>query len=325
MSTAPFFIIGSGRSGTTLLRMILASHSQLTIPPETWYLLRLGELLDVRRRLTPDEVDRVVQIMTNHYRWPDMNFAVSDFRREVAELDAPHVHDIVEVVYQKHLDREHKHRWGDKTPGYIEIVPQLASLFPGAKFIHFVRDGRDVAKSFQALQWSGRWLHDNTREWVEAMDYNERWVHSELSAQIFQARYEDLVLDTEKTVREICKFLGEQFEPGMLSWAEKVDDLLPAREVGIHEKLKQTPDATFICRWKKEMSNRELLVSEAFMGRHLEALGYERKFRNLAWTPILGLTRWYCLRVMPLFGLPLKVVRVFIKGMNRQHGARGQN
>ena len=303
--------------------MILASHSRLSIPPETWYLLRLGELLNVGRRLTPDEVDQVIQIMTNHYRWPDMNFDVSEFQREVSELEAPYLRDIVELVYKKHLNREHKHRWGDKTPGYIEIVPQLASLFPGAKFIHFIRDGRDVAKSFQSLQWAGRWLHDNTREWVEAMDYNERWIHSELSAQIFQARYEDLALDTEKTVREICKFLGEEFEPRMLSWREKVDHLMPAREVHIHEKLKQTPDSTFIFRWKRDMSTRELLVSEAFMGKHLEALGYERRFRNPAWAPIFGLTRWYCLRVLPLLGLPFKVVRIFFKRINHQRGARG--
>src|SRR5580698_523448 len=102
--------------------------------------------------------------MTSHYRWPDLNFEVSEFRRQVADLETPYLQDVVELVYQNHLNREHKQRWGDKTPGYIEIVPQLAGLFPGAKFIHFVRDGRDVAKSFQSLRWAGRWLHDNTRE-----------------------------------------------------------------------------------------------------------------------------------------------------------------
>ena len=235
---------------------------------------------------------------------------------------------MVELVYLKHLTKERKHRWGDKTPGYIEIVPQLASLFPGAKFIHFIRDGRDVAKSFQALRWSGRWLHDNTREWVEAMDYNERWNRTALSKQIFQARYEDLVLDTEKTVREICEFLGEEFEPGMLSWREKVDDLMPAREAHIHQSLKQTPDSTFIFRWKQEMSVRELLVSEAFIGKRLEALGYERRFRSSARVPILGLTRWYCQRVLPLLSLPLKAARFVGEKLKwqlkqeRQHGAR---
>jgi hypothetical protein len=325
VTTAPFFIIGSGRSGTTLLRMILASHSRLSIPPETWYLLRLGELLDIRRPLTPDEIVRVTQIMTDHYRWADMNFDASDFRRQVADLGTPYLRDVVELVYQNHLHVEHKSRWGDKTPGYIEIAPQLAALFPGAKFVHFVRDGRDVAKSFQSLRWAGRWLHDNTREWVEAMDYNQRWIHSTLSGQIFQARYEDLVLDTERTIREICKFLGEEFEPGMLSWQEKVDGLMPAREVKIHEKLKHIPDSTFIFRWKREMSIREMLVSEAFMGNHLGALGYELRFRNPGWAPILGLTRWYCLSVLPLLGLPLKAARIFMKRIIRQHGARGQN
>jgi len=260
--------------------------------------------------------------MTGHYRWPDMSYDVSEFRREVAELQKPYLREIVELVYRKHLNREHKHRWGDKTPGYIAIVPQLANLFPGAKFIHFTRDGRDVAKSFQALRWSGRWLHDNSREWIEAMDYNERWNQSAFSKQIFQARYEDLVLDTEKTTREICKFLGEEFEPGMLSWKERVDDLMPAREVHIHKNLKQTPDSTFIFRWKKEMTIREVLVSEAFMGKQLEALGYERRLRHSAWAPIFGLTRWYCRSILPILGLPLKVVRYFRNRLER-HSQQG--
>jgi len=309
VGTAPFFIVGSGRSGTTLLRIILASHSRLSIPPETWYLNRLQEFLDLNRPLLPEEVDRAVQTMTSHYRWPDMDIDADEFRRAVSQIRAPYLRDVVEIVYREHLARDHKVRWGDKTPGYIELLPQLANIFPDSKFIHFIRDGRDVAKSFQTQQWYGPWLHENTREWTEAMEYYERWNRTDLSSRIYQARYEDLVLDTEKTIRDICNFLGEQFEPEMLSWQKKVDNLVPAREAHIHQTLKQAPDASFVSRWKRQMTLREIFIAEAFMGRHLKSLGYELKFSNAAWSPVFAITRWYCHKVWPRLSLPAKAFR----------------
>ncbi|HEX3754219.1 MAG TPA: sulfotransferase [Rhizomicrobium sp.] len=309
MNNAPFFIVGSGRSGSTWLRMMLASHSRLAIPPETWFLNRMPDLLELGRPLTSKEAERALDIMTGHYRWPDFQIDASAFRRQVAQLARPHLREIVELVYAKHVERDGKRRWGDKTPGYIALAPQLVRLFPGAKFIHLFRDGRDVAKSFQSKRWNGRWLHDNTQEWNEAMDFNLRWSRTELAKHFLQVRYEDLVLDTEATMRRICDFLEEQFEPAMLTWQEKVDDLVPGREAAIHERLKDIPSATDTYRWKREMTAREILVSEAFMGRHLRAHGYELHFSSPAWNPLLFLTRWYCLRALPALGLCLRTLR----------------
>jgi len=312
----PFFIIGSGRSGTTLLRMILASHSRISVPPETWYLLRMGELLDADRPLTRDEANRVVKIMTGHYRWPDMKIDAGSFAAKVADLNKPYLRDIVELVYLEHLKREGKQRWGDKTPGYFEIVPQLTKLFPGAKFIHFTRDGRDVAKSFQALRWSGSRLHDNAKEWLDAMNANAKWQKSEFAPQIFQARYEDLVLNTEETTRRLCAFLGEEFEPQMLAWQDNVDNLMPAREAHIHRSLKESPDAKFIFRWKTEMTTREMLISEAFMGKHLATLGYERRFNSPSWQPVFAAVRMYCRAILPIVDFPQRAVRLVAEKMS---------
>lgn len=305
----PFFIVGCGRSGSTLLRMMLASHSRLAIPPETWYLIPLVEQLSTDRPLATDEIERAVSIMTSHYRWPDLNLDAADLRRSVAELRQPSLRDVVEVVYQRHLQAEGKVRWGDKTPVYISIVPQLAKMFPGARFIHLVRDGRDVAKSFQAQGWPSRWLHEGTGEWVAALDSTERWMASALREQILEVRYEDLVLDTETTLRETCRFLDEQFEPQMLSWEEKVDEQVPSRERHIHTKLKRKADATDVARWKREMTAREVLVAEAFMGAHLARARYERRFAGRLWTPIFALTRVYCLWALPAVGFSFRALR----------------
>jgi len=289
--------------------VILASHSRITIPPETWFLLPLLRRLRTDQPLDVAQVEFAVKTITGHYRWPDMMMSEADFRRRVRELERPFLRDIVQIIYQTHMERDHKPRWGDKTPGYIEVVPQLMELFPGARFIHLVRDGRDVAKSFQQRGWYGPWLHENTREWNEALAYRERWNHVEAKNSILDVRYEDLVLDTERTVRGICDFLGEQFEPQMLAWQGRVEDLVPARELVIHDKLGRPPAAADVERWRHEMTVRELFVSEAFLGRHLVFAGYEPYFINPLWTPLFQLTRWSCVGMEKVTSFPLKTLR----------------
>ena len=123
-NSAPFFIVGSGRCGSTLLRIMLASHSRLGIPPETWFLIPLVHRFGIDRSLRGDEVERAVSIITGDYRWPDMKIDVHEFRREVGRLNGIFVRDLAEIVYRQHLNTEGKPRWGDKTPVYIEILPE---------------------------------------------------------------------------------------------------------------------------------------------------------------------------------------------------------
>jgi len=322
-TSAPFFIVGSGRCGSTLLRMMLASHSRLTVPPETWFLIPLVKRLSIDRSLSADEIECAVSIMTGDYRWPDMKLDAQEFRRDVSQLTEPYVRDVVEVVYRRHIEAEGKARWGDKTPVYIEILPELARMYPGSRFIHLVRDGRDVAKSFKATSWptGGRWLHENTREWTKALKYHWRWAGSEFRDRILLVRYEDLLLEMESTLRQICLFIGEKFEPQMLAWEGKVDEQVPAREQVRHTKLKLRIGSEGLTRWKREMSARETFVSEAFMGSHLSRLGYERRYPSPLWTPAFALTRLYCRTVLPTVQFHTKAVRFLLRRLRLRLGS----
>lgn len=298
-ATAPFFIVGSGRSGSTLLRLMLAAHSRLAIPPETWYLVPVVQRFSLDRALTPAEVESAISIITSHYRWPDMKLEGGEFRRRVGELSEPRVRDLADVVYRWHLESAGKVRWGDKTPPYIEIVPQLAKMYPDARFIHLVRDGRDVALSFRAVGWTeSPWLHDNAREWIRAMECYWRWLRSGLRDRILLVRYEDLVLKTEATLRRICAFIGEEFESQMLSWERLVDEQVPRREHWHHAKLKMRIGAEGVARWKREINGRWTFVCEAFMGAHLRRLGYELRYSSPLWRPVFAVTR-HCGRLIP--------------------------
>ncbi len=303
----PFFIVGSGRTGSTLLRMMLAAHSRIAIPPETWFMLPLVQRFSVERPLNAQELNQAIELMTSHYRWSDMEMPAEELRRGVRQLAQPRLADLVGLVYGKHLQGSGKVRWGDKTPPYIQILPQLAAVFPGAKFICLVRDGRDVAKSFQGLRMYGPWLHDNTVEWRDACYWERKWMKSGYSDRILPVRYEDLVTDAEASLRRICEFLGEEFEPRMLTWQEEVGRLVPAREQHVHQKLTRDSRREDVERWKTEMNARETFVAEAFMFGYLDRHGYERRFANPAWIPVFWLVRLYCVLLWP--SIPFRAMR----------------
>jgi hypothetical protein len=96
----PFFIIGSGRSGTTLLRLVISGHSRIHIPPETWFLLPLVEQLPLAEPLSPAQVAAALDIILGHHRWADMQMDAGELRAAVAGLyiDQKVVDYIVDLV-----------------------------------------------------------------------------------------------------------------------------------------------------------------------------------------------------------------------------------
>lgn len=306
-TAAPFFIIGSSRSGSTLLRLMLASHSRIAIPSETWYLIGLLENFPFDRPLRENEIGAAISMMTNHYTWPDMGLDAAEFRYRAANLSGARLRDLVELVYRRHMEVEGKSRWGDKTPAYIEIVPGLAAMFGDAKFIHLIRDGRDVAKSFQRQGWHGPWMHGYAREWLRAVECDLRLGRTPLNERILRVHYEDLVLHPEATLRGICAFIDEEFEDQMLRWRVNADKAIPDREKGAHSSLGRDMNPCDVSRWKREMTSLEVFVAEALMGTQLSHFGYERRYRSKLWGPVFAATRIYCRTVLPVVGLQRRV------------------
>ena len=327
-SAPPFFIIGSSRSGSTLLRLMLASHSRIAIPWETRYLIALLEALPADRPLQQHEIDAAISMMTSHHTWPDMGLDAAEFRYRAANLSGVRLRDLVEIVYRWHMEVEGKSRWGDKTPAYIEIVPALAAMFADAKFIHLIRDGRDVAKSFQRQGWNGPWMHGQVRDWRRAVELDLKLGRTQLNERILRVRYEDLVLYPEATLRGICAFIGENFEDQMLRWRGKADRAIPERDKKFHSSLGRDMNPSDVGRWKREMSRREVFVAEALIGAQLSHFGYECRYRSKLWSPLLAATRTYCRMVLPVVALlrrvPAFVGRRLLRGVDaiRRCGGR---
>jgi hypothetical protein len=283
--TAPApFVVGVGRSGTTLLRLMLDAHPDLAIPTETHFLPALAALPD---DATPDQV---ADVMLGATTWPNMGLEADDLRAVFATLAPFSVGDATRAFFRLYAARFGKSRWGDKTPTYRSSLPAIARLLPEACFIHIIRDGRDVALSYRGLWFGpGDDVAAQARFWTDKVTGTRR---DGASVQHYlEVRFEDLVADAEGVLRRICGFLDLAFVPEMLAYPERASARLgefkqsfgPAgagdvdleRFIGIHRSTSDPPDAAKVGRWRREMSQAEVKTYEAIAGGLLRQLGYE--------------------------------------------------
>ena len=315
-SDAPFFIVGSGRSGTTLLRLVLSGHSRIEIPPETWFLLPLIARLPLLDRLGPAQVEEAIGLITGDYRWPDMEIAAAAFADQARALPDPTIKTLMGLVYDEHLRRAGKPRFGDKTPPYIGIVPQLATLYPDSRFIHLIRDGRDVAASFIDAHFQGG-VWESDFEWRRAIRLGLGYRASPLADRLLEIHYEDMVSDLEATTRRICGFLDEAFEPEMLTFRESITRKVPARELVVHRSLDRPVSPMAAQAWRSRLSSPELFLIESCIRDELAAMGYQPHFANPAWQPAMRLSRAVLARLGPH-------LRRVIQGLRRRDLLRRQ-
>ena len=254
------FIGGCLRSGTTLLREILHRHPRLTCGLETTMLA------------PPFDVSRIA----SYYQLDGRTL------RRRAEC-SQHLVDFAEKFYGDLLIKENKRRWVDKATGYVRVIGRLLTWFPRGRFIHMVRDGRDVACS----------LRDHPREVVEngtlvprsmnrpIRDCAGVWLGEASMGLTFQShprclevRYERLVAEPSDEMRRVCAFLGEEFCPSIL---EADNDAAvgapPARFATNHNAAGPISQAS-IGRWRSELSRDERIDFDNVAGELLIALGY---------------------------------------------------
>lgn len=307
-SNRPFFIVGAGRSGTTLLRLILSGHSRLCVTPETWFVQPLLERLPTDRALTPTEREWAVDAIVGHYRWPDMGVDEAALRAELGDREGVLLRDLTDAVYACVARNAGKARVGDKTPTYVLILPQLAKLYPDAQFVHLLRDGRDVALSYMDAGWHQRCYEGAKFEWTAAVRAARAFGKTVAPGAWLEVRYEDLVQTPEPAVRRLCAFLGEEFEPAMLDAASRAD-LVPERERKIHKRVSGAIDAGRAGAWLARLSPGELFVLESCLGPDLEAAGYSLRFSAAAWQPLRGLSRAALTGIGPLLMRALPAMR----------------
>jgi hypothetical protein len=277
------FVVGCPRSGTTLLQRMLDNHPLLAVSNDTHFIPKALSGSPGDPSLTRELVERA----RSYHRFGRLGLsqqAVDEAARQAATYS-----EFVSGLYSAVARMNGKPLAGEKTPDYVRNIPLLHALFPRARFVHIVRDGRDVALS--ALNWAkpdkgpGRselWKEQPVavcalwwRRMVSAGSRDGVPLGSGVYAQL---SYEDLVADAEVLLRSASAFLGLEYSPEMLSYYRG----RTRREPGLSTKRAWLPPTSGLRDWRSQMPASDVELFEAIAGDLLAELGYERAFETIS-------------------------------------------
>lgn len=189
----PIFVIGSPRSGTTLLRLILDSHPRISCGEETHFLRDLEAI-----------VGRDWELVSTYGL--------------AREWWLTRIRELYDSFQAEVLARSGKARWAEKDPTYTLHLRFIEELFPDALYVHLLRDGHDVVASFRD-RWGYRSAARAARtEWARYVTAARELERRLPAGRFLQLRYEELVAEPETQGQRLLEFLGEAWDPAVLEF-----------------------------------------------------------------------------------------------------------
>lgn len=284
----PIFIVACPRSGTTILATLLNNHSKIASATETHFFNYVSS--------------------QKKYKWKDFDLAqLTEFLDEsrindfftVAKLSKEDFISSFEEDFKIHRDAEEnkkqvfnlmmqelckakgKERFCEKTPQHLQNVKKILSIYPKAKIINLIRDGRDTVNSLIKMPWRPEGLINNSRFWKKYISYGlkaQDEFEKSFPESFITVRYEDLLKNPAETMQEITSFVGVDFEEAVTKPSGiKTDDanIFSDWETSWKHKSLEEIDSTRISAWQKELSDQDQLILNWHQKKVLESLGYE--------------------------------------------------
>lgn len=280
------FIVGCPRSGTTLVQRMVNAHGQLAVTPETHWIPRLY----AKPWALTDEglvTAKLVRRLLAHPKFIRLGLDPDDLAWVGEQAGSTSYAELVSGLFDGYGRARGKPLVGDKTPDYVRALPTLHHLWPGARFVHVIRDGRDVALSM--MEWDKvypkpgafrAWNLDRVQTaavWWEMNVRQGRQAGSGLGDTLYlEMRYESLVDDPAQQCRALCDFLDLPYDEAMLGFHERARDDDP----GLDKKRAGLPVTAGLRSWRSAMSATDLESFEAAAGDLLDELGYGRVARS---------------------------------------------
>jgi hypothetical protein len=227
-SSEPVILVGALRSGTTLFRLMLGSHPDLSNPDETDFMF--------------DHLNKTPNGWI--YNFDALNLDRTYLNQNLSLRNGANAQEVASDFIS-----QWKQRAGGRTIVLVihRNIDRALALFPDAKVIHLLRDPRDVAKSCIGMGWAGNTYY-GVDQWI---DTETNWDESSGlfdHADPFEIRFEDLILNPKQQLEDICRFLGIAFSPAMLEYP--------------NHSTYGTPDASAVQPWRSKLSPREVALVE---------------------------------------------------------------
>jgi hypothetical protein len=283
----PVFIIGSPRSGTTLLRNILSRHPALAICGETRFFADVYK----RRRVFGDLAEP-----NNRHRLVDEYLSTARVRR--LGVDIPGLREkllresssypgLFTSIMQYYAESQGKTRYGEKTPHHAFHAETLCAWYPGAAIIHLVRDPRDVVASLERMPWAPNSIVSNSWMWLL---FNRAARRSQRQPGYLLVHYENLVARPEEELARICAHIGEENIPAAMLAAEPVAGPYSWPRHASGPVMKER-----LNRWREQLTTQDVAIVEWIAGDSMKMYGYERATGSVAVATIgkgLALALW---------------------------------
>jgi hypothetical protein len=270
---APFFIVGSDRSGTTMLRLMLDRASDgPAIPPETMF---VTDFRDVLRAGGLDEHDAAKEFTRRVWAHPRVQLWGIEGEPAPPPVGLGHREAFrwaVEQPFLAYMRRDGKTWWADKTPPNIDHVDLLAEVFEGARFVELVRDGRDVTLSMIGMPWGDNNVWTCGVRWAHCIREGERQ-RAARPDEVLLVRYEDLVTQPREQLQRVSGFLGIDYDDDMLA-VEKTDTS-KLQHQDWFSNLWQGINTSAMDKWRTKMDQDDQRVFLAAAGDELRLLGYD--------------------------------------------------
>jgi hypothetical protein len=261
----------------------LDAHPQLALCPEScWIVYYYQKKVGLTRdgRITPEIIDRLFE----YHKFYRMKQDRQDLEKLLSRGEPISYADFVSGIFDAYAEDRGKPLAGDKTPDYVRNLEVLHQLWPKAKFVHLIRDGRDVALStinwkrkaakLRSLfpTWNEHPLATSAAWWKWHVAPARERGRSLGSSTYYELRYEELVAQPEKECARLCAFLGLPFDAAMLRFHEGRMRLEPELDA----KNSWRPITPGLRNWRQEMAPEGVELFEAVAGGLLEELDYPR-------------------------------------------------
>lgn len=289
-----FFIMGSPRSGTTMLQQILDGSPNLIVPLESQFMIVLKKKYFKEKNWTKEKVDEFVDGLTidGGFRlaWETDNEILRKACHSIplSEITFSILCKVVYLNFPSIYKKEEIRFIGDKNPEYAMHLKALLEIFPDAKIIHIVRDYRPNILS------NRKWFYRKNimmlaQKWLLFNQYIEK-IKRKGNQLFYTIRYEDLVEYPEKYSKEICEFIGIEFLPKMLNFHEQISNTyikdkarhekktIHVRLLGSsHENLVKPINKEKVDSWKQVMTKEELIMADYVDGDFAQKYGYKKE------------------------------------------------
>jgi hypothetical protein len=273
----PVFMLGAERSGTTLIMAMIGCHPRIAVPEVVWYYPRFRPYVHTYGDLRKDENFRtLIAEMAFGLKTPFWGMPVNP-RTLVDEIFESVRERSFAGVYRAMIERfartAKKPRWGEKTPYNLFFVREIKEDFPNAQFIFITRDGRDASADYLQSGFGPNNIFCAAEVWKLCQNAVEPCRRQLRSSDWLDIKYERLVREPERTLREVCEFLGERYSPDMLQFHQT--DLAKARGASRdHAPLGGPATDRYIGIYRELLSVREQRIFAAVAGEEMRRAGY---------------------------------------------------